>query len=227
MTNPYDYLLAKHQECREANPPSLNLRTYRAISWLRRSAELQEVDVDTSFVLAWISFNSAYARELPAEQFSHARLEFKDFFEKLIQGDPRGRILDQLWYDFEGPILALLESKFLFSPFWSHLNGRSGYENWEESFIKSKAAAQRAVENQDEATLLSIVFDRLYVLRNQILHGGATWKSKVNRTNVETGNQILHSLLPVFVITMIKSPTTEWGDTYYPVIAEDDATGNK
>lgn len=34
--------------------------------------------------------------------------------------------------------------------------------------------------------ILSILFDRLYVLRNQLVHGGATWNSDVNPTRFGT-----------------------------------------
>ena len=34
------------------------------------------------------------------------------------------------------------------------------------------------------------VFDRLYVLRNQLVHGGSTWNSGINRTQVRDGAAI-------------------------------------
>lgn len=39
--------------------------------------------------------------------------------------------------------------------------------------------------------LLSIVLDRLSVLRNQRIHGGATWASAVNHAQVKDGADIL------------------------------------
>ena len=44
-----------------------------------------------------------------------------------------------------------------------------------------------------------MLFDRLYVLRNQLVHGGATWNSSVNRGQVKAGAEILAFLVPVFV----------------------------
>ena len=46
-------------------------------------------------------------------------------------------------------------------------------------------------------TVLSIVFDRLYVLRNQLVHGGATWNSQVNRQQLRDGVAILGTLVPL------------------------------
>ena len=209
-----------HQDHRDTNDPELNLRTYRAISWIARSAQVSQEDPDTAFIHAWISFNSAYARELPRGGFSAARLEFKAFFDKVLDADPARVIDDQLWKDFEGPVRNLLETKYLFHPFWMHYNGAPGYEAWEESFRRSQYAAARAINARDTLTVLSIVFDRLYVLRNQIMHGGATWASSVNRQNVKTGVSLLLSLVPLFIASMIKSPSIAWGNAYYPVISE-------
>ena len=33
-------------------------------------------------------------------------------------------------------------------------------------------------------TVLSVVLSRIYTLRNQLMHGGATWSSSVNRDQI-------------------------------------------
>ena len=43
----------------------------------------------------------------------------------------------------------------------------------------------------DTRKALNILFDRLNVLRNQIVHGSATWKSGVNRDQVEDGARVM------------------------------------
>ena len=60
-----------------------------------------------------------------------------------------------------------------------------------------------------------MVFDRLYVLRNQLVHGGATWNSSVNRAQVRDGAAILGFLLPVFVDLMMDNPR-RLGQTLLP-----------
>ena len=62
-----------------------------------------------------------------------------------------------------------------------------------------------------------IVFDRLYTLRNQILHGGTTCGSQINRKQLHDGCLILETLIPVILEIMISKPDTEiWGEPYYP-----------
>lgn len=66
--------------------------------------------------------------------------------------------------------------------------------------------------------VLSILFDRLYVLRNQIIHGGSTWDSAANRNQVRDGAALLSCLLPVFIDLMMDHPDTEWAMPMYPVV---------
>ena len=76
----------------------------------------------------------------------------------------------------------------------------------------------QALKDSDTARVLSFVYDRLYVLRNQLVHGGSTWNSSINRAQVRDGAAILGFLLPVFVDIMMDNPTENWGRPFYPVI---------
>ena len=64
----------------------------------------------------------------------------------------------------------------------------------------------------------SMLFDRLYVLRNQLVHGGATWNSSVNRDQVRDGARTLGFLVPIFVDLMMDNQGENWGLPYYPVV---------
>src|SRR4051794_27016312 len=52
------------QRCVETNHVHQNwqIRVHRALSWLKRSAELPESEPDLKFMLLWVSFNSLYSR---------------------------------------------------------------------------------------------------------------------------------------------------------------------
>ncbi|TLS78362.1 hypothetical protein FE236_01005 [Mariprofundus erugo] len=66
--------------------------------------------------------------------------------------------------------------------------------------------------------ILSFLFNRLNVLRNQLIHGGATWNSQVNREQVKEGRMILAFLLPCFIEIMMNNPHEDWGKPFYPVV---------
>ena len=201
---------------REENPEDLNLKTYRALSWVARAGEVMDTDIDAAFIFGWIAFNAAYAREL--EDHLHAREEFEEFFEMLDKLDTPRRIQATIWNYQAETVKSLLKNKYLCRRFWRFHNGNGTYRDWERYFRQEWEKASEAVRDRNIPVLLSIIFDRLYVLRNQLVHGGATWNGSVNREQVELGARLMTSLVPEFVNTMIRNPNAEWGVPFYPVV---------
>lgn len=146
------------------------------------------------------------------------RAAFNDYFTKLVALDDDCRIYKALWQRFSGPVRLLMENRFVFHPFWQHHNGIAGFEDWQDRFTASARNFARAFQSGDSARVLGFVFDRLYVLRNQLVHGGATWNSGVNRAQVRDGAEILGFLVPVFIDIMMDNPTEDWGKPFYPVV---------
>ena len=66
--------------------------------------------------------------------------------------------------------------------------------------------------------MLSFVFDRLYVLRNKLVHGGSTCNSGVNRAQVLDGAEILGFRMPVFIDIMMDTPNANWGKPHFPIV---------
>jgi len=213
----YQGLKAKQRQLREGFPDSLGLRVHRAISWLQR-AELAADDHDAAFIFYWISFNAAYAEDVQTAISTGERSAFDSYFERLLNLDTRRRIYDAIWQRFSASIRLLLDNRYVFQPFWNHHNQIDGYDDWEDRFARSKRRTQSALRGQDTKTILATLFDRLYVLRNQLVHGGATWNSSVNRSQVKDGAQIMASLLPLFIDLMMDDPNVSWGTPYYPVV---------
>ena len=50
------------------------------------------------------------------------------------------------------------------------------------------------------------------------MHGGATYKSKVNRAQVRDAGNILKMIIPIIIDIMIKNRNENWGEIYYPVV---------
>lgn len=202
---------------RDTLPADLALRLHRAVSWLKRSEDEAD-DPDVRFILLWIAFNAAYAHEIDADAPTSERDQFATFFTKLAKHDTERRIYDLIWTRFPQEIRVLLMNQFVFAPFWAYQNGRPGYADWKERLAKSRRAANTALVSKHTVTVLSILFDRLYMLRNQLVHGGATWSSQVNRGQVRDGAAILGALLPRFLHVMINSNDEDWGTAYFPVV---------
>src|SRR5262245_27967346 len=175
-------LKAKQRALRAAFPESLGLRVHRAISWLGR-AEAEKTDADVRFILLWVAFNSAYASEIDTDG-SNERKSFKAFFDALVSLDASHRIYDAVWQRFSQEIRLLLANRYVFAPFWYKQNGLEGHDDWEERLAASQRQIATAMKQFDTSRILLVVFDRLYVLRNQLVHGGATWNSSINRAQV-------------------------------------------
>jgi hypothetical protein len=62
------------------------------------------------------------------------------------------------------------------------------------------------------------VLENIYMLRNQIFHGGATWNGGVNREQLRDATKILEVLVPQVITTMMDYPNTLWGDAIFPVV---------
>jgi hypothetical protein len=213
----FEALKAKQRELRSGFPTNLGLRVHRALSWLQR-AEMSGDDQDARFIFLWVAFNAAYAEDRGDADLASERSSFTDYFERVIALDSGQRIYDAIWRRFSGPIRVLLDNKYVYQPFWSHHNQVPGFDDWEERFTKSRRKLKKAVGEHDTKVILTTLFDRLYVLRNQLIHGGATWNSSVNRAQVTDGAAIMGFLLPLFADIMMDNPGEPWGAPYYPVI---------
>lgn len=211
-------LKAKQRAIRDGFPETMGLRAHRSISWIGRAEACGEDD-DARFIFLWIAFNAAYADEREFQSVAPGeRAAFADYFERLVALDSEKRIDKAIWQRFSGPVKMLLDNHYVFNPFWQHHNGINGFENWEETFRASSRSFAQAFQAGDTAKVLSFVFDRLYVLRNQLVHGGSTWNSGVNRAQVRDGAAILGFLMPAFVDLMMDNPGKDWGKPFYPVV---------
>jgi hypothetical protein len=211
------HLKTKQREIRSAFPESLALRVHRALSWLKRAEQEQE-DFDAAFIFYWVAFNAAYAEDRTEEPMGGERSVFEGYFTHMISLDSKNEIYDAIWDKFSDSIRVFLENKYVFQPFWSHHNQVEGYDDWEDRFERSKRKVQYALSNKDTKVVLSTLYDRLYVLRNQLIHGGATWNGSVNRSQVSDGARIMAFLVPLFIDLMMDNPKSIWGDYYYPVV---------
>jgi hypothetical protein len=208
-------LKRRHHEIRDGQSEALLVRIHRAISWLAR-AEHEADDQDARYIFLWIAFNAAYASEFGFEQ--KEREQVRRFIDRLLQLDATQRLHDTLFRQFTGPIRTLIGNKFVFEPLWCAMRLHDANNAWETGFEASRKLALKVVMDKDTATLLSIVVDRLYVLRNQLIHGGATWSGTTNRAQVKDGAEILGTLVPQMIDLVMHATTEDFGEIAFPVV---------
>ena len=202
---------------RQNHPTNLALRVHRALSWLDR-AERCEDDLDARFIFLWIAFNAAYANDMGDQGRLHEKQVFQLFLEKLADLDKDEVLYKLIWSEFSGSIRVLLDNRFVYQPFWDFHNGKISEDDWKSGFERARKAASLALANRQTVTVLAIILDRMYTLRNQLIHGGATWNSSVNRDQLRDCSAFLGKLVPFIIQLMMDYPNTLWGDACYPVV---------
>lgn len=211
----YQPLKERQREERDQHSEALGLRVHRALSWLNRAEQCAD-DPDGQFIFLWIAFNAAYANDTGDIRIAEGK-RFSHFLNRLVELDEKNQLASLAWQQYPNAIRVLLDNAYVFQPFWDHQNGLDSGRNWEEQFSRAKAAANKALAKKDTGKVLAIVFNRLYTLRNQLIHGGATWNSSVNRDQLRDGNRILGDVVPVVIEIMMDHAGEHWGEACYPV----------
>lgn len=203
----------------EYQPGWLTVRLTRAETWWQRGEELRATgDLDLAFVLYWTAFNAAYAQDVPMDfpdKKEPDRTVVGQFLRSLVALDSRDAIHNAISGPLWRYISPVLENAYLFSPFWHFRNGVSQYADWEPYLRRVNRGARQALGKRKTERTLTILFQRLYTLRNQLMHGGARWQSRRNRDSVENATPIMRHLVPVFLDLIRSHPDQDWGQPYY------------
>lgn len=195
-------------------PETLTIRIHRAISWVK-SAEKQDGNLDMKFISLWIALNTCYAVDLNGISSKPERAKLRDFTSSLVLYD-RSRLYNLFWEKFSGPVRMLIENKFVYEKFWEFNRGE--IQDYLTPFNKSITTAHNCLSKENIEGLLEIVLERLYTLRNSIVHGGATYNSKLNRVQLRDACNIMQILVPIIIDIMMENSNHNWGDIAYPVV---------
>jgi len=100
--------------------------------------------------------------------------------------DQREQLQNLVWDEYSNTIRVILDNKFILQAYWDYHTGRITEDSWKSKRSKAKVAANKALSQNDTAKALSILFSRLYTLRNQLIHGGATYLSSAIGSSSKT-----------------------------------------
>jgi len=201
---------------REGYPEDTALRVHRALSWLDRAEQCDD-DQDARFIFLWVAFNAAYANELDERGDFTEQTIFQRFISRLVELDDE-TLYELVWSEFSGSIRLLLDNRYVCAAFWDYHGGRISEAEWRQRFEDARATAHKALSRHNTKMVLVTLFSSMYVLRNQLIHGGATWNSSVNRDQVRDSANILGKIVPQVIKIMMDHPEEEWGRPSYPVV---------
>ena len=194
----------------------LATRLHRAISWLS-SANDSDSD-DLRFISLWISFSACMGVADEQHTKLGERSLFQLFIQRLISRDEQKLVEGVIWNTYPNAVASLLENPYVMQEFWEHQ--RNNNPEWNAVLTRQRLRASRYFSEREGAKILGLVLDRLSVLRNQIMFGGATFKSSVNRSQVAEGALLLEELVPAVISVMLQSADDDWGEIYYPVMSQ-------
>lgn len=217
--NMIELLETSYKNKRKTFDENFRLRIHRAISWLKK-AQASEDDNDMKFISLWIAFNAAYAKEFIGER-AIDKATFQLFIRTVCELDSAQSLQKAIWEKLPESVIKLVHNRYTYQPFWKFHNGEINKERWLQQFNDQLQITLRAIQNQNTRKLLIIVFEHLYILKNQIIHGGATYNSIANRTQLKEACEILFMLIPIIISIMMDNPNkTTWGKPFYPYIKE-------
>ena len=196
---------SKEDGLRASGKLNLSVRIRRSLSWTERGQkEMGRGDLDAAFIFHWIGFDAICSGKPP---YLNTKTKI-DAFLKDVDGADRSLIYSSVIANESKTILTLVANAYVFDSFWDHYYNEWKSANWADSLIESVELVIDHLESGADGTLdtLVILFERLTELRNQLVHGGATWEDHVNRDQVEDSARIMSRLLPVFLEVVIDNP---------------------
>lgn len=193
-----------------------NIRFHRACSWMQRAELATKDDLDFALLSHWIAFNSLYG------QWDHAAKEplpdsdcWRRFIERMLHLDGGGHIVDAL-VENKPLVMSIFEDEFLSRFFWQEPTGKRASQSKKTMFDSRTWFIQGSW-----LLILDRLFERIYLLRCQLVHGASTFNSSLNRTSIRHCYQAMDHLMRVFLQVWIKfGSDEEWGVMCYPPLTE-------
>ena len=214
----HDVWRPKRQELVDADRDEpLRVRIHRCYTALKR-AELVEqegdVGVDAALVLRWIALNALYGTwDDQAGMPVKDRVALDTFTSEICRVDADRRIHAAL-LKVTQDAKALLENSFVIERFWRN-------PEWDQV----RPQRGRATGFRDDviggrtARALHALLIAVYFLRCQIVHGGATLGSSLNRPTVEPAARILNLLSGQLLAAVTEHGLEmQWGAICYPPV---------
>jgi hypothetical protein len=199
---------------------NLTDRVRRADSWMKAAARLQKDQLHETFLFLYIAFNCLYGRRQYDEDEGKIGEDLKTFFRKIVtlaEYDKKDgeRALEKAIAECRGDGAILIRDRFLDNRYWRRdLPVRPLHEQ-----LKSDAkTALEQLAAGDPGEFLLLTFRRVSVLRNQIMHGCATYgPGSAGRPSVAIAVRVMNVMIPAFH-SMIRNygSHVEWDPIPYP-----------
>jgi len=211
--------LTKEQLRGNPSHEAVMIRIHRAFSWLQRVEELGDGPVlDTALIFQWTALNSLYGRwdEAMREPVSD-RGTLPAFLNRIVELDADERIIGVL-DEHRKLVMSIFEDAYLTKFFWE-----SPSDERMRKTQKTKFDARTWYQQRQYPPILGRLMERIYFLRCQLVHGGATSGGRLNRTAVRRCSTMLGHLITAIMLVLIDGGwEDDWGQLCYPPVTPGD-----
>ncbi len=191
---------------------STNIRFHRACSWLQQVEQLNKDASDFAILAQWIAFNALYG------QWDDARREpqrdqacWQAFIARMLRLDQDDR-LESMLVENKPLVLRILEDEYLNKYFWEEPCEKRARQS-----RNSKHKARNWYLEGNWTMIIDQLLGRIYLLRCQLMHGAATYNSKLNRTAIKHCSMMMNHLMQAFLLVWSDHGSDEdWGTMCYP-----------
>jgi len=198
---------------------SLEDRLQRADSWIQATAALRPDQMHESFIFLYIAFNCLYGRRKYEGDETQIGQDLAEFFKKILAMHDRdvesgGAILKSAIAAARRDGAVLIRDKFLANRYWR--GGSSVALQKQLNREASMVEEQLALGSYD--LFLDLTFRRISVLRNQVMHGCATYGSRsYGQASLAKGLRFLNVMVPAFYeLTKRYGHEVKWDPVPYP-----------
>ena len=194
------------------------VRVHRAFSWLGLTETLDaESQADLVLIHQWIAFNALYGQwdENQREPVAD-RQSWQSFLAKVVKLDASQQLVTVLT-DHKRLVMAILGNAYLNRCFWSDGDAADGGLQDPKRHERGRFKAQSWYVERRWLLVLEQLLERVYLLRCQLVHGAATFNSRLNRDAMKHCTTMLRHLLPALLSVLIEHGADEdWGPLCYP-----------
>ncbi|WP_236254417.1 hypothetical protein [Mucisphaera calidilacus] len=182
---------------------------------MTRLEELDEVGLsseDTHLIFSWIALNSLYGTWDPVRQEPEADRASLDRFNGRLFTLDQDKRLESMLVEHKKLVKAIVSDEHLSKYFWRDPGeGEAKRARYAGNKTNSLYVEKRY------PVILDMVLQRVYLARCQLVHGAATYKSRLNRTALRRTGRFLHLyLIEASLILIDHAGADGWDDLCYP-----------
>lgn len=194
------------------------IRFHRACSWLQCGEDaLARSDYDVALMSQWVAFNALYGQwNAETREPMPDILSWRTFLSKVLNLD-RDVFLGRTLLQYKAMVMKVFSDQFLSKNFWQQPS-----ENGDKQTEKVSRRATDWYRDKNWSRIMHQLTERIYFLRCQLVHGAATYNSKLNRDAIRYCTLVLDPLVRSYLRVLIGYGADEdWGSMCYPPLQWD------